>query len=80
MSTTASIVVQFEVGKSYFCRSICDHDCVWTFTIARRTKSTITTKCGKTLRIIKALSTTEETVFPMGNYSMCPVLRASKLA
>ena len=67
----------FEINKTYSVRSICDHNCIWTFEVLKRTKSTITlmevdTKEVKTCRI------NAETVFPLGKYSMCPVLSADK--
>jgi len=70
----------FEPGKTYACRSICDHNCVWTFTIASRTDKTIKTACGKTLRINRAITESSgvEAVFPLGRYSMAPVLSADK--
>lgn len=72
---------QFEIGKTYSTRSICDHECVWNFTVVKRTASTITITDGKetkTCRIVKNLSEYDgrETVRPLGNYSMCPLLRA----
>lgn len=72
---------KFEIGKNYSCRSACDHECVWTFTITARTAQTITVTDGKEskkLRIIKALSemSGQEIVYPLGKYSMCPILRA----
>lgn len=73
---------KFEEGKRYEMRSICDSNCVWSYTVKARTASTITliddkgkeTKC----RIVKALSemNNQEMVRPLGNYSMCPLLRA----
>lgn len=75
-------MTKFEAGKRYEMRSVCDHNCVWTFTVKERTAATITlvdekgkeTKC----RIIKGISTMDnrEAVKPLGNYSMCPILRA----
>jgi hypothetical protein len=78
--TTATELKAFEVGRTYSCRSICDYDCVWTYTIVARTAKTITTACGKTFRIISKLSeaTGVEKVFPQGRFSMCPVLSADK--
>ena len=32
---------KFEIGKTYSMRSICDHDCVWTYTVTARTAKTI---------------------------------------
>lgn len=73
---------KFENGRTYTMRSICDHECVWAFTVKARTAATVTlidekgkeTKC----RIIKQVSewNKAETVFPLGRYSMAPVLRA----
>lgn len=75
-------MTKFEAGKRYEMRSVCDHNCVWTFTVKERTAATITlvdekgkeTKC----RIIKGISMMDnrEAVKPLGNYSMCPILRA----
>ena len=74
-------MTRFEIGKEYSCRSICDHECVWTYKVIDRTEKTITITDGKeikNLRIIKALSEMDgrECVFPLGKYSMCPTLRA----
>lgn len=72
-------MVKFQVGRTYTCRSIGDHNCTWSFTIKSRTEKTITTECGKTFRIIEKMSVSFgcEKVFPLGRYSMCPVLSAS---
>lgn len=71
----------FEIGKTYNCFSICDQSCTWSFKVIARTAQTITVTDGreqKTLRIIKKLSewNNTESVYPLGKYSMCPVLRA----
>lgn len=73
---------QFEVGNTYQCRSACDHECIWKYTVIKRTAQTITVcdEWGKktTLRINKEVSAgrNAETVFPLGRYSMAPVLTA----
>lgn len=72
---------KFEIGKQYSMTSVCDHDCVWTYTVTARTASTITITDGretKTCRIVKDLSEYREaeTVRPLGKYSMCPLLTA----
>ena len=77
----ASKMKKFEIGKTYSTRSICDHECVWSYTVISRTEKTITVTDGretKRLRIIKDLSMYDnrETVRPLGSYSMCPLLRA----
>ena len=72
---------KFEIGKTYSMRSIGDHECIWSYTVTERTASTITITDGektKTCRIVKQLSEYRgaETVRPLGNYSMCPLLSA----
>ena len=72
---------KFEIGREYSCRSVCNHDCVWTYTVVARTAKTITVTDGEAvrkLRIIKDLSEYRgaESVYPEGKYSMCPILSA----
>lgn len=72
---------KFEVGKNYSVHSICDHNCVWTYTVTARTASTITITDGKEVkkcRISKKISEYRgaESIYPLGNYSMCPILSA----
>jgi hypothetical protein len=76
--TTATEIKAFQVGQTYTCRSICDYECVWSYTIKSRTAATIKTECGLTLRINKRLTNHfgVEMVQPMGSYSMAPTLRA----
>lgn len=75
-------MARFEVGKSYECRSICDHNCVWKYEVIGRTASMVTLKSDmgeiKKCRIIKGLSeiNNTESIYPLGKYSMCPVLHA----
>lgn len=74
---------KFEIGKTYACSSICNSECVWTFTVIRRTAKTVTfrDKYGeeKTCRINADTSNYRkaETVLPMGRYSMAPMLDAN---
>lgn len=73
---------QFEIGKTYTMRSICDHECVWAYKVISRTAATITIcdEHGKKLtrRICKQVSewNKAETVYPLGQYSMAPSLTA----
>ncbi len=72
---------KFEVGKTYNMTSICDHNCIWTYTVTARTAQTITITDGKNVqkcRIDKKISEyrNTETVYPLGKYSMCPSLTA----
>ena len=73
---------KFEIGKKYSMRSICNHDCIWTYEIIDRTKCMITIKnedgeiqkCRINKRISEYRGT--ESCYPLGNYSMCPILSA----
>ena len=72
---------KFEIGKTYTMRSACDHECIWSYTVTERTAQTVTLTDGKktkTFRIVKQLSEYRgaETVRPLGQYSMCPLLSA----
>ena len=80
-------MLKFEVGNIYACRSICNYDCIWYFKVVSRTKSTITIlkddeKNPIVKRINKQVSETldAESVYPLGNYSMVPVLSADDSA
>lgn len=65
----------FQIGKTYTTRSACDHNCIFSVTVASRTTKTIKTADGKTLRIGQYDGA--EFVKPMGSYSMAPIVRAS---
>lgn len=72
---------KFEIGKTYSMRSVCDHNCTWTYTVTKRTAATVTITDGKetkTCRINKGLSEYRgaESFYPLGQYSMAPILSA----
>lgn len=72
---------KFEVGKQYSMASICDHECIWTYTVTARTAKTITITDGEKVqkcRICQKVSEYRgtETVYPLGQYSMAPSLTA----
>lgn len=70
---------QFEVGKTYSTRSICDSDCIYSFTITARTAKTITTTVwGKTVRRGLSVYNGVEQFKPHGTHSMCAVISAEK--
>ena len=76
-------MTRFEVGKEYSVRSACDHECVWVFRVIDRTAKTVTlvgvnNREGGVKRINQQASEWAgcETVYPLGRYSMAPVLRA----
>ena len=50
---------KFEIGQTYSMRSPCMYDCIWTYTVTKRTAQTITITDGKetkTCRISKQIS------------------------
>ena len=69
----------FRVGITYGTRSICDHNCIWFYRVTKRTACTVTLTDDKgetkVCRIKKDRDGNEYT-YPLGRYSMCPVLRA----
>jgi hypothetical protein len=70
-------VKQFEIGKQYSARSICDSDTVFTFTILKRSAKFITIKAwGEEKRVGIYEYDGAEQARPLGNYSMCPIIRA----
>lgn len=78
-------MIKFEVGKTYYMRSIGDHDCIWSYTVIARTAQTITisdSKKTKLYRISKKVSEyiNAEAVMPLGVYSMNPILSADHVA
>ena len=70
-------MVRFNVNQTYSCRSICDHNCVWHFTILERTDKSVTTwiEGKKTRRKILNWQGVE-TFRPFGSYSMAPTVSA----
>lgn len=74
-------MANFETGKTYFCRSICDYDHVIEATIISRTAKTVKaeTKRGtKTFRVFELLG--NEALRPWGNYSMAPIITADRVS
>lgn len=74
-------MTKFEVGKKYTHGWIGDSELFTTWTVLKRTAQTVTIQHNnqiKTCRIIKVLSERNkaESIFPFGNYSMAPVLKA----
>ena len=69
---------QFTAGKTYATRSVCDHDCIITVTIQKRTPSTVQAVVRGELKVFRiGQYDGVEFIKPWGNYSMCPILRAS---
>jgi hypothetical protein len=70
----------FEVGKTYYARSLCDHDCVYRFEIMKRTEKSVWVKYFDrvTRRSIYRDYDGHEACNPHGTYSMSPILSANK--
>lgn len=77
-------MTRFEVGNTYTCTSACDHNTTWTYKIIARTAKTIMVESRdgiERFRIIPKLSEYCgcEAVYPLGKYSLCPILRAESI-
>lgn len=73
----------FTIGTTYECRSICNYDTIFSFTVTKRTAKfiTIVDKFGEVARVgVKIDSDGNEYASPMGSYSMSPIIRASEVA
>lgn len=68
-------IIKFEIGKTYSTRSICDHNCIISVTIAKRTAKTITTTEGKIFR--PGVYNNAECIQPWGRASMSPSIDAT---
>ena len=72
---------QFQVDRTYATRSICDYDCIYSFTILARTAKTVTTQIhGKTVRRGLSFWNGVEQFKPFGSYSMCAIVGADDIA
>lgn len=71
----------FQPGQAYATRSICDWDCIFSFTILSRTAKAVTINVhGKTVRRGVKIVDGVEAFKPFGSYSMAAVITADKLA
>jgi hypothetical protein len=70
-------MIKFEIGKTYFTRSIGDSNATFTATIVSRTAKTVKTDAGKTFRVSKYNGA--EFFMPEGRYSMAPTIRADRV-
>jgi hypothetical protein len=76
------MTTQFEPGKTYIGRSICDSECIYHMTVVQRTAKTITVTMDdrlgfKTLR--PHIYNGVETVMPNGRYSMALTISAERV-
>ena len=71
-------IAKFEVGRTYSCTSICDSECVFRFTVVKRTDKTVWLDyCGKIRTRRVRIHGNTEACDPQGRYSMSPVLFAT---
>lgn len=69
---------KFIPGKVYQTRSVCDHDCLFEITVAKRTEKTLFYIYeGETKKSKIKYADDGEYIRP-DNYSMAPVFRASR--
>lgn len=77
-------IITFKVGETYACRSVCDHECIFSAKVISRTAKTITFEDKSrgvfSCRVNKYLTDLDgcETLFPYGKYSMAPIFRANR--
>lgn len=70
---------KFETGKTYYCRSACDHECIFTIEVVKRTEKTVTyIYQGKQRRSNIKLDEHGNEYIKPNNYSMAPVFRAER--
>jgi hypothetical protein len=74
-------MIKFEKGVTYAAKSICDSNCAFKFKIIKRTAKTVTiydhiNKKNRNCRVNEYDG--QETIYPLGKYSMAPMLRATK--
>jgi len=71
----------FDAGRTYSMTSVCDSNCRWTFKVVRRTAKSVwlMDDSGEISRRVISRYNGEEQVFPLGKYSMAPILGAGKV-
>jgi len=78
--------IKFEVGTTYYVRSIGDHNCIWRFKVVRRTAASVWVTgvsdhdAGKVERRKVCEYNGAETFSPFGSYSMSPTVHADNVA
>jgi len=70
----------FNPGITYTARSIGDHNCVFRFTVIKRTAKfiTVTSKMSGVQRVGISDWDGVESAFPEGKFSMAPIIRADR--
>lgn len=71
-------MTQFQAGKTYTTRSVCDSACIFAIEVISRTEKTITFKYHGTVKRCKIkMFDGVESAFALGTYSMAPIFRAA---
>lgn len=68
------MTAQFQPGRTYWTRSIGDHECIFRETIVSRTAKTVTTAKGKRFGV--SVYEGIEQFRPHGRYSMAAIISA----
>jgi hypothetical protein len=81
LETLTLSVNRFEIGQELAVRSLGDWDCVFRFTVIGRTEKFVTLRYfSDTLRVkIREWSDGVEYCYPLGTYSMAPMLKADRV-
>ncbi len=71
--------MKFKANQEIKARSICDHNCIWTAKVLKRTAKMVTIEIdGEVKRCkIQDMGDGREFIFPKGQYSMAPVMWAA---
>jgi hypothetical protein len=74
-----SNITRFKVGEQVACRSLGDWDCIFRFTVIKRTAKFVTLLYfGDHLRVAIRERDGREFCYPLGTYSMAPLLYAGE--
>jgi len=73
------MTIRFNAGQNYATRSICNHDCIFDFTIIRRTAKSVWIKDDHTGNVVRKgiyIYNDVEQFSPHGSYSMSATISA----
>ena len=71
-------IKKFNVGQTYKTRFIGDADLILEGTVLSRTEKRVTIKVNGNIKVVGVkVDDGCEFVYPLGRYSMCPVLKAA---
>ena len=79
MNNQTAEAIKFEVGKTYYTRSACDHNCIYTVKVLGRTPKTIKALVdGRNIKTLRpSVYRNAEQVKPHGSYSMAAIVDAT---